>query len=236
MKKGILRFLAVAMVMGVLLLTITSPVSACDEHHCDGRCHPPTPCGSQTWFLDSASHSVVPGAKSMTTDPSSLTPGNVDIAKSQSVIWCADEVAATDVTFPDGKWAIYIHTCGYWDATKCDVNFGYVDASGSFTEFATEKPCEKSLLGAVMEVHTQVGAATVPAGCYLAVRISNDGFLVHTVKAGDHCYDWGSRMASPCSDPGYPLPEASTAVLFGVGILGLGGFAYLRSKKQVTIL
>ena len=229
-KKGILSLLVIAVVTGVLLLSMTSPVSACEEHQCHGDCWSPSPCGTQAWLLDSVGRSSVPGVLAMTKNASSITPGSVTIPVNTCQIWCADEVAKTDVTFPDGTWTILVHTSGYWDAEKCDVTFGSY-ANGSFTAFQTKTPVEFEWRGTILEFHQQSAAANVREGCYLAVRICNRNGSSHTVLAS-RCYQWISGVTSPCSDPGYPVPEANTAILFGAGILGLGGFAYLRLRHQ----
>ena len=37
-----------------------------------------------------------------------------------------------------------------------------------------------------------------------------------------------SHVTSPSSDPGYPIPELSTVILFGVGLLVISGYVAWR--------
>jgi hypothetical protein len=41
----------------------------------------------------------------------------------------------------------------------------------------------------------------------------------------------GTKLASPSTDPGYPVPELSSLILFSVGLLALAGYVVYRRRK-----
>ncbi len=50
-----------------------------------------------------------------------------------------------------------------------------------------------------------------------------------------HCNpsgEYASKATSPSSDPGYPVPELSTLILFSLGLLVLAGYVGLRRKRN----
>lgn len=80
------------------------------------------------------------------------------------------------------------------------------------------------------------------AGDRLAVRLL--GSIDDYETCGFLCGDWADRMyvhfnspsadstlTTPCSDPGYPVPEIPTIVLTCIGLLGLGGYVWLRRRR-----
>jgi len=67
-------------------------------------------------------------------------------------------------------------------------------------------------------------------GDWLAVRISCDSpvplQIYYKAEAGSDSY-----IASTYSDPGYPIPELSTVMLFGLGLLMVAGYVGLMRKR-----
>ena len=43
--------------------------------------------------------------------------------------------------------------------------------------------------------------------------------------------DSDSWITSPPTDPGYPVPELSTIILFSMGLLLLGGYVWLKRRR-----
>ena len=71
---------------------------------------------------------------------------------------------------------------------------------------------------------------TVPKGDYLALRIANPeaGAADLVIKTGED----NSYLTSPKTDPGYPIPELSTFILFSVGLLALAGYIWLKKRDK----
>jgi hypothetical protein len=73
------------------------------------------------------------------------------------------------------------------------------------------------------------GPFTVPEGGRFALEIewvsAANGNLEIYCNLPDRR---ASQIASPSSDPGYPIPELSTLVLLGVGLLMIVGYVALR--------
>ena len=68
-------------------------------------------------------------------------------------------------------------------------------------------------------------------GDWLAVRLSWDCAtdelqIYYNATAGSDSY-----IESPAADPGYPIPELPTIILFGVGLLVIAGYVGLRTKR-----
>ena len=170
--------------------------------------------------------------------------GSVGIPAGTNKMWIADKIALADVTFPNDMWAIRFATDQDWGQTASVDNFrteiGYWDASG-FTVLAMDSSgvwtdgyyeCEfKGVPDA---------GQTIPVGTYLAVVVYNDSGVGHPIytgyqidpPTGSYYY---SCLASPQSDPGYPLPELATGILLGAGILGLGGFMVIRHRRSASV-
>jgi hypothetical protein len=66
MKRAILKTLVLLLVTGVLLISVTSAVSASEDFSASCK------CASQTWFLDSEDDSPVPGTRVMYKAASSV--------------------------------------------------------------------------------------------------------------------------------------------------------------------
>jgi len=75
----------------------------------------------------------------------------------------------------------------------------------------------------------ETSALTINTGDYLAMDVrqiscgSGDEEIV--VTNGE------SYVESPNTDPGYPVPELSSFVLFSVGLLALAGYVWQRRRN-----
>jgi hypothetical protein len=173
------------------------------------------PATGQTWYL--YSDDIM---------RKSLTPtASITINPHASRVWTADQKAWSAVTFPDGSWVIYLKTSQDWSGS-CTAEVGYWN--GSFHPFTTGAPVKSWDSGTgILTIRAQAGSETINANDYLALRVTNND------NAGSHdvITDGNSWVKSPASDPGYPLPELASGILFGLGLAGTGTFIIIRRKK-----
>jgi hypothetical protein len=179
--------------------------------------------GSKSWYLDSSTHSVVSSCLRM-GNPVTGT-GNVNFHKNVEYTWLTDDSAHGAVTFPSGgSWTLLLKTGDDW-STDMVAEVGYWDSS--FHAF-TGTPTITAMGNGFLQVEISTGAVTVPDGAYLAVRVRNVGKNPHHILVAE------SKLDTPPGDPGYPLPELASGVLFGLGLAGLGAFVLVRRNQPVV--
>jgi hypothetical protein len=236
--------ISVAVVLA-LLLALAAPVFATTR---------------QTWQLDSENPAnqyspiVLPGPLQMEKVGSPGDNGQlgmVTLPVSASVIWIADQQAQTKVTFTNGNWVVDLITDSNWGnplgpvpalglPVNCTTEVGQWDGS-SFVALSTPVQIAYSYnyihpgnspqtLVAIIKFMIQTGPVSVDAGKYLAFRVINIDTMNHTIYTGEG--DYASCISSPETDPGYPLPELAAGALLGVGLIGVGGFVFLRRKNS----
>ncbi len=185
--------------------------------------------GPDTWNLNSSDHSQT-GKVMETTGGQS---GCVTIpANDESVTWLsAEHASAGGITFDDGWWVIALHKCdselsdwpGDWITCEIGAYDGistYDDFDANFFEMVDDE-------NDYVEVKVQKTSAwTLDEGEYLYLKISNSDVSDHQIKTnGD------SELRTPAYDPGGFVPELTTGILLGVGLLGLGGFIFIKRKR-----
>jgi MYXO-CTERM domain-containing protein len=238
-----------------LVLALAAPVFATD----------PTGTHSQNWKLDSEtgltlstgfspSDMISPAYIMQISVLDSNQTGFVSIPFNNSVIWLADKPAATDVTFPWGKWYIdLIVDIDFAEQLDSDslvsgipkyVQMGdYDPGNGKFTPFKMKKllvdtDTIPNIIGTMQTayIETEAESATVFVEHYLAIRILNNSTSSATVYTGKQTNgdNLPSCVSSPQTDPGYPLPEIAAGVLLGAGLLGVGGFVLLRRRNSAS--
>jgi hypothetical protein len=179
--------------------------------------------GSKSWYLDSTTHSVVSSCLRMGYPVT--TNGNVKFDRDEGHIWLTDQSAHGAVTFPSGcSWTLLLKTGDDWLADMV-AEVGYWDSS--FHAF-TGTPAITAMGNGFLQVVMSTSSVTVPDGAYLAVRIVNTDNKPHHILVGE------SKLDTPPGDPGYPLPELASGVLFGVGLAGLGAFVLVRRNQPVV--
>jgi len=160
--------------------------------------------------------------------------GWVSVNAGASETWLAENAAVCHVTFPGGSWVvelridsqildISIEASGYdWE-----VSLGGWNTGSGWYEIATTTTSTTSWDEGrnVLIVELQTDPATIFEGDFLAMMVTNKDGVPHTVIT-----DGRSSVRSPDTDPGYPVPEAATAILLGAGLAGLLGFS--RSKAR----
>ena len=162
----------------------------------------------------------------------------ITLAPGERVWFYADELAECDVGFPAGKWSV-----SYWVKALNESEAGkgtiytrlcYVDSGGSYDRVQSRTAAITNPEN-IEEINEEFvpDAFTVPEGGRLAIEVywgsSPLGNLeIHCNPSGEHA----SKATSPSSDPGYPVPELSTLILFSLGLLVLAGYVGLRRKRN----
>ncbi len=177
--------------------------------------------GTQNWYLNSHGFPVM--------EKGTGQSGAVDIpAKAGGVngfqTWLANTPAVANVTFPTGGWTVKLATVD-WSNT-CSAQIGDWDGM-NFTAF-NPAPANGNYSNGFISITVNAGG-TVSKTHFLALKIYNGATSVHTI-ATDH----SSYLSTPTQDPGYPLPELSTVLLLGIGLVGLSGFLYVNRKSAVV--
>ena len=196
---------------------------------------------TQTWYLTSE-----PNATGTPTANDGLThkkdnlmhkgsrsgDGTSFSLPSDEVAWFyADTGAECDLGFGVQPWEAHIRTEGIEDdelwhnltveICKLDNGTGDVTVLASHTQQLTAVG-SKHLWNITCNTTTTQDFST---GDWLAVRLSWDCDtdplqIYYNATAGSDSY-----VESPSSDPGYPIPELPTVILFGFGLLVIAGYA-----------
>ena len=111
------------------------------------------------------------------------------------------------------------------DGDRLSGSLGY--ARGTYTVSSPES------LEEVTETLGPTESFTVPEGGRFALEvlwsgIASGNLQIHCNPPGEH----PSMVTSPSTDPGYPVPELPTIILLSVGLLALGGYAWLKRGRK----
>lgn len=158
---------------------------------------------------------------------------------STEVAWFyADTGAECDLGFGESSWEAHIRTEGIEDdelghnlsVEICRLN----GSTGDVTVLANNHTQQLTAVGSKHLWNITCNAATTQdfsTGDWLAVRLSWDCTtdplqIYYEAEAGSDSY-----IESPASDPGYPIPELSTILLFSLGLLVIAGYVgWLRRR------
>ena len=183
-------------------------------------------CPAQSWFLSNVTDG---GNYIMYKENMSKPEGTVAVSDSSSTIWKANEPAAVDVGFPAGTWTgtitlseaftsdktFTVEVGSYGGSTFTSAGLQTCTGDGSITTFSLDIPAT---------------AFDISKDDYLALNITNpsDGSAALVVKTGDG----NSYVISPETDPGYPVPELPTLILFSTGLIALAGYVLLTRRRK----
>ena len=180
-----------------------------------------TSAASQTWYLSGKGDGTV---KDHTMYRGSLqgTSGEKRLSFQEVYTWRADENASTDVTFAPGTWVINIYKKGT-EAKPFSAYIGVLNDS-VFTAYGTYSD---HVSPGSNTFNISTSSFTVHEGEWLAYRMIYTGGSgsMTIVTAGGLC-----NITSPPGSGDYPIPEVSTIVLFGVGLLALVGYVGYRKR------
>jgi len=186
--------------------------------------------GAQTWYL---SDTIADSNYFMYRGDTAQTAGTVEIANLAQLKWRANEAASGDVTFPAGDWDVLLH----FDPAP-DNNDDFTGKIGMFDYWGSNGSWESPDVDWQGDGTTQdfqatlsLGSFTVDDGKHLwftIINMNNTGPPSLQLKVGSTY----SVVISPTTDPGYPIPELATIILFGSGLICLGGYLIVKRRAK----
>lgn len=191
---------------------------------------------TQCWYLTDTNTDPTPptGAtyNMYKEDTTKGSTGYLSIAGGSSRVWAADEVAQTNVTFTYATWegeVILESTIGQDQLVT--LTLGYIDGTG-FHGITPIQNWRSDAIKTTISIYiTPDSCFTVQSDQYLALKIDNaSGNDDLKVRIQDQ-----SHLASPGTDPGYPIPELPTIVLLATGLVGLAAYFGLKGRKRVYL-
>ena len=151
--------------------------------------------------------------------------------------WYAEYPAQFDgVTFGDGIGIDWIVTINHTKASGYTIfaNVSKVnDSTGEVTYLANGSESASSSGVTIITCYDNLNTNQIfNTSERLAIRMYHN----RTSKLNVYYYDATdgkySNLTSPSSDPGYPVPELSTLILFSTGLLILAGYAYMTRRNK----
>ena len=184
---------------------------------------PTASAGTGTWYLctdtpDPSLSKTAPG-----DGPVSLTDG-------KDIDWTS-ELAQCSLTIGEGTWTLdlnYTAPAGTGDEGTVDIDVWRTGAE-PYLEIGKEHG---------VALPTGSGNTSIEVAGSTMDFTNDKDFCVYITwhEGGDagsltvNCGDGKSKLKTPSSDPGFPVPEMSTLVLFSVGLLALVGYVAYRRR------
>jgi len=196
----------------------------------------------QTWYF--TNDTVTGPTRSGTTYDRNMIKGmegendKVTLANGGERVWFyADQVADCNVSFPTDTWNVSyrVKATAADSGKRITTRFHGIDSTGA--ELSGSPYAEghydinnPPFFEEVTESFNPAGF-TIPKGGRFAIEVLWAGGATGNLEI--HCNPVGedaSQVTSPTSDPGYPIPELPTVLLFGLGLLVFVG--YVRLKRR----
>ena len=207
---------------------------------------------TQTWYLTSddkpagaptASDDLAHAKNNLLhKDEWAGTDGSFYLTPAKPAAWFyADTGAECDLGFGEHSWKAYIRTEGIEEGDEADthlkVSVCKLDTGGSVTVLA-EDTIELTVASAYTPweiiCEDTAGPQDFNVGDWLAVRLwwtdapeAKNLRIYYKAET-----DRDSYITSPSSDPGYPVPELPTIILFSTGLIALAGYVLLTKKRK----
>lgn len=205
--------------------------------------------GSQTWYLSSVEYTGTPANDGVShtcdyfmtkTDPNWSLPvewkGKIGPRELTSW-WYSDEAAMQDVVFGEDNWRVNLFYLNTFGQGKINAAIYAVSPSGDITLLAS---------GSSEINSSQLQSMTII--CYdnlstdqIVYQDSRLGLKLEYISGSPYfkgiiifynSKDAPASVVSPPSDPGFPIPEFTTAILLGSGLVGLAGYLVASRLKK----
>jgi len=185
--------------------------------------------GSQSWYLTDRTAGVPGDANYFIDKGSGAGTSNVSMGTGAHPIWAANEAAAVTCDM-SGTWHVHIEFNGITGGETVDANVDIgVISGGSWDWKGWCSVQELTSADSILDVDIDVSDLTIDTGDYLAMDVWQ-----HKGGSGDEeivVTNGESYVESPNTDPGYPVPELGSLVLFSVGLLALAGYVWQRRRN-----
>ena len=223
-----LRRLIGGLVLGVVVLAMVQVVGA---------------QGEQTWYFTNteASAPIYSGAEYNKIMTKGVEGGDVTItiAPGERVWLYADQVAVCDVTFPAGSWNIAYWVKALDSGKRVTTRLHGIDSVGNRLsgpygyKGGNHNIGSSGALEDVTHTLTPGESFTIPEGGRFAIEVlwasgAAGNLEIHCNPSGKHA----SKITSSSSDPGYPVPELPTILLFSTGLITLAGYVLLTKRRK----
>jgi len=181
---------------------------------------------SQSWYLTDNTTGVPGDADYFMDKGSGAGTGDVSFGVGGFCLWAANE-PAVETCDMSGTWKTHIEFSGITGGESLYVVAGLGVLSGG-TEVIKGSEVKVLTYGDnIFDVDITTSDHELKPGEYLYLLVlrgtSGDEKIV--VTSGE------SYISSPGTDPGYPVPELSSLVLFSVGLLAFAGYVWVRRRK-----
>ena len=229
--KRVVRILVAVVMAGLLLGVLATPLIAESQ---------------QTWRLLHDEYSGTPADDSMDhyrdlvmskTGDTIGSPYSMNLPSGQVVWWYTEYPAEVAVSFgTDVDWIVDL-----WHEAASDeqikVELFSIGESGTYDQIAASDWIAAT--GSVTQV-TLAGIEgkeqVVPLNSRIGLRVSwsgtEDAFTLYYYRVDA---DKLSRLISPSSDPGFPIPELPGMALFSIGLLLIGTLVLVSRKRQCSL-
>lgn len=175
--------------------------------------------GCQRWYLSSTGGSYV-----MYKGDETQTAGTVTVSDDGEQIWKADEAASCDVGFAAGTWTGHLT----FDASSSDTTVRVWVGKWDSSTFSPSAAGENATVSGSSDFSISASAIDVPKDEWLAFKIHDYDTDADGNSADVSVGLSNSYLTSGETDPGYPVPELPTLILFSVGLLVLAGYVWIR--------
>lgn len=201
---------------------------------------------AQSWHLLNADYEGTKAIDGIThlvdvymnkTGNTTTSPYSKYLNYTEAMWWYAEYAAECDLTFGTGNWTVYL------DHEKIDgaevgetITAGIYKVKGDGTATLLATGSETAITdstSSTIECGPVVASQDFDAGERLDLRINwtctTEELRIYYYRANDSKF---SNITSPSSDPGYPVPELSTLILFSTGLIALAGYVLLTKKRK----